>query len=104
MSNKEQKLPTEAVDVERSGLLADEKSYGEELAKELCELTDALGCPVEQEDSHENSLNRIRDLVAAEGKLGDCEELLRECWEQLPDSIGNSRIRSGLLRLGVISG
>lgn len=76
--------------------------------KELCQLQDALGCPAESRkyycscgwkgynkhtcpkcnlethddgmaDSQELSMERIRDLIAAEGELGD----LRTCAEKL---------------------
>ena len=92
----------DAEGVESSGLLADDKAYENELSREICELTDALGCPCEVENNHEKSMERIRELVAAEGKLGDCEEVLRMCWEKLPDTIENSRIYNHLVRLEIL--
>lgn len=54
-----------------SPLLADEREYSNDLAKDLCELQDALGFPCEVEDCQKKSMERIRDLIAKEGELGD---------------------------------
>lgn len=44
------------------------------VAKEACQLQDALGCPCEIRDAQEKAMERIRDLIAAEGELGDAKE------------------------------
>lgn len=38
----------------------------------------ALGCPCEMENSQERAMERIRDLIAMEGELGDLKEFIRE--------------------------
>jgi hypothetical protein len=52
-----------------------EKEYSEALAKELSQLQDALGCPCEMDgNATDSAMCRIRDLIAAEGELGDLKE------------------------------
>lgn len=51
-------------------LAAAEKDQAES-DREMCQLQDALGCPCEMENAHEKAMERLRDLIAAEGELGD---------------------------------
>src|SRR5689334_14670865 len=62
----------------------DQQSYINELSKDLCQLQDALDCPCEMtnldgsiKDNQKAALERIRDLIAAEGELGDLKEKLK---------------------------
>lgn len=48
------------------------------VAAEACSLQDALGCPCEMENAQEKAMERIRDLIAADGLLGDAMVLLQE--------------------------
>lgn len=41
------------------------------VAEESCQLQDAIGCPCELPDAQTKAMARIRDLIAAEGELGD---------------------------------
>jgi chromosome segregation ATPase len=41
---------------------------------EACQLQAALGCPCEIQNAQEKAMERIRDLIAAEGELGDAKE------------------------------
>jgi hypothetical protein len=43
------------------------------VAEEACQLQDALGCPCETEKAQEKAMERLRDLIAAEGQVGDLE-------------------------------
>lgn len=53
--------------------VAELKANENELSKELCQLQDALGCPCEIDDAQEKAMERIRDLIAAEGEVGDAK-------------------------------
>jgi hypothetical protein len=44
------------------------------VAKEACQLQDALGFPCEIENAQEKAMERLRDLIASEGELGDAKE------------------------------
>lgn len=48
------------------------------LAHEICQLQDALGCSCEVPDAQEKAMERLRDLIAMEGELGDLKEFIRE--------------------------
>lgn len=41
--------------------------------RDLCQLQDALGCPCEAPDCQQKAMERLRDLIAAEGELGDAK-------------------------------
>ena len=44
----------------------DSLEHEQSLAKELCELQDALGCPCEELDCQEKAMKRIHHLIAVE--------------------------------------
>ena len=103
MSENTEPKQDDALASDISPLLAEEKAHSNQLAKEICEMTDALGYPCEMDNNHERAMERIRDRVAMEGELGDCKELLKKFWEKIPDTVGNGRIYSELKRLEIIS-
>lgn len=47
------------------------------VATEACQLQDALGYPCETDNAQENAMERIRDLIAAKGELGDLKDFIR---------------------------
>lgn len=67
------------------GELASGKEYTESLAKDICTMEDALGF---KNDCHDKDgvfiptlgpfLERVRDLIASEGELGDAKSRLEE--------------------------
>jgi DNA repair exonuclease SbcCD ATPase subunit len=50
--------------------------------KQLCQLQDALGCPCEMDNAQEKAMERLRDLIAAEGELGDTRAELAKVREE----------------------
>lgn len=48
------------------------------VASEACQLQDALGFPCETENAQEKAMERLRDLIAAEGELGDAKEKIEK--------------------------
>jgi len=56
------------------------------VAEEACQLQDALGFPCETEKAQEKAMERLRDLIAAEGELGDARQLADDLWEMLKES------------------
>lgn len=66
------------------------KQWSEELAKDLCEMEDALGFKQDQHDKDGAFvptkvpwLERVRDLIAAESERDDLRSALKECVEAL---------------------
>lgn len=89
--------------------LRSEKEHSNAMATDICQLQDSLGCPCEMTNSDGSirdcqlaAMERIRDLIAHEGELGDMTierdklrselskrekdvEVLRACLEKLAD-------------------
>lgn len=63
--------------------LAEERKDSSQFASELCQLQDALGFPVETDNATARAMERIRDLIAAEGEFGDIKETLAKAEERI---------------------
>lgn len=81
--------------------LASEKEHSNAMAKDICQLQDSLGCPCEMtnqdgsiRDNQIAAMERIRDLIASEGELGDAKEKIEQLKLDYSNLISANKVMS----------